>query len=399
MATIIAAVVGAAGTGYSAYSQSQSSGGKKGGGGGSPIPGADAPSFWNNVFNRGTRDLLDEERIVMEDALSQANFLQPELYKALGYEPIYEDAPAADLNALGSSADAAAQKLAEAQSVLDDAKNLAKRKKDGSPNKKRERAINKARRQVEIAGREHEAAQKALSDAQATPRRITGFRQTQAPDPTNSEDGLFRATLDLQNQTLYRALQGKEPIDSTLKFEFDERERSLRERLRRQLGSDYETSTAGQEALANLGRERAEAFEQYRQTVIKDFSALTESRATALSNLTGARLQQLLFPATQQLSRGQALGQAAQDRLAFTARDQAERQLQQSAGVSGQVSAGSSGAAIGQALGSLANGILAAGGGSSSSSPSTAASDTVQVPSYTSDGAGYSADPLARYLG
>jgi hypothetical protein len=382
-----AAVVAAGATVAAAGAQAAGAASSGKGGGGPSVP--ETP-LWERIFSRGTADLLDEERRVMEDALGQANFLQPELYALLGYEPVYATEQAKDVAGLSEKANAIGQKLNETIASLNTVKaakgKKAKRAAAEAAGFKNVAEMKRARadllRQKALADRE-------LGDAQALPRRVVGFRKLDQPaDPTRSKGDLFRMALDLQNQTLVNALQGKEPIDATLRAAWDEKEKALRERLRRTLGPDYETSSAGIEALANLDRERNQSFEQYNREVIGQFSALTESRATALSNLTGAALQQMLFPANSQLQRGLLLGQAASDRNEFRKVQMAERgqQFDQKARVAEAEAARDKAradaiAGIGSALGGLAQGAAGFSGSSYAQSFSSAARDTVNVPS------------------
>lgn len=308
MATTVA-VVGAgaavAAAGAQAYGASQ---GGKGGGGGPRGAG-----LAERLFNRGTRDVLNQERAVMQDALAQARFLQPEMYRALGYEPIYDDRSQANVQAAGSKVDALQGELDALQEGRIGLKG------------KRKRAKNK--KQAKRVQRELAIAQRQLGDAQTVGQRVVGIRKLSTEEMIQSgePDDLFRVAFDLQNQTLVRALRGEEPIDATLKTSFEERERSLRDRLRNHLGPDYETSTAGQQALANFAREKSEAFQQFNRETIKDFSAMTESRATALSNLTGSRLEQLLYPAKAQAGLAEALGGTAGRRVEYGKFRQQER--------------------------------------------------------------------------
>jgi len=269
---------------------------------------------------------MDEERRTMEEALSQANFLQPEMYKLLGFEAVYDTA--------GADVGAASKKFEDLQGKFNANRErvlqIGEALKSGSVKGADARALRKERRQINKVqpnlNKQLGLAQRQLGDAQTSPRRIVGFKKLDQPaDPTQSKGDLFRMALDLQNETLVRALKGEEPIDATLRTAWDEKERSLRERLRRSLGPDYETSSAGIETLANFDRERSQSFAQFNQETIRAFSDMTESRATALSNLTGARLQQLLYPAGEQAKLGLALGQTASDRLALVRSQQEAR--------------------------------------------------------------------------
>lgn len=343
MATIIAAV---AAVGTQAYGASQ---GKKGGG---KLPG-DSTKFptWDRVFNRGTTDMADEERRVMEDALAQANFLQPEQYKLLGFEPIYDTRQNSDIGVLGNQADALqgdSDKQRQRAQAIGEETFAAKQKrkediaalgpKPKGPGLKADRkawreakaniigqtvnqvtALATEKRQIEHqmprTQKELAVAQRQLGDAQTLPKRIVGFKKLEEPgDPTQSKGDLYRMALDLENQTLVRALKGEAPLDATMKTAFEERERNLRERLRRQLGPDYDTSTAGSTALANFDREKAEAFQAYNTDTVQKFSSMTQARAHSLSELTTSRMAQLMAPSYGQAQRALNLGQVISDR-------------------------------------------------------------------------------------
>src|SRR5574337_1699386 len=102
MVAVAAAGIAAAGSVAAAGVSASKSGGKGGGG----APQYKGMSPWEKIFNRGTADMQDEERKVMEDSLAQANWMQPEMYKLLGYEPVYDDRVSPDqLKALGDAAD------------------------------------------------------------------------------------------------------------------------------------------------------------------------------------------------------------------------------------------------------------------------------------------------------
>jgi len=248
--------------------------------------------LFERLFQRGTEDILNEERTAVEEAVKQGALISPELYRTLGYEPIMEDR--------SEALAIATRKRDEIRARLTAKMGKGKGKIIGR--KKLQRALR--------------VAEAELGDLSAAPLRVIGIeKRATPPDPTGSEGGSFRTAFDLENETLRRALIGEDPLDPTLKREYEERERTLRERLRRTLGTDYETASSGIEALANFDREKAEAFAQYNRGTIKDFSAMTESRAGAISTLTGERLQQLSFPADSAAKRGLALGDVAESRV------------------------------------------------------------------------------------
>lgn len=81
---------------------------------------------------------------------------------------------------------------------------------------------------------------------------ITGF--TQAVDPNKDLQKKIEGEFLQRTQD---ALEGKLPVDKNLTDELTKQERTLRETLQKQLGTDYETSTPGIEALANFNKTKA----------------------------------------------------------------------------------------------------------------------------------------------
>lgn len=397
MATVAAVATAAAAVGSAAYSAAGSGGGKSGGG----APKMQGMAPWERIFNRGTADINDEERRVMEDSLAQANFMQPEMYKVLGYEPIYDDRGATpeNLKALGDKVDELNNRMTEgketqAENKLKIEENRKKirdlrsqaRKLKGKKNRDERQGlidqIGDLRSDIQDMRQESKqtkqdfgplqqeaaAAQKGLSDAETLPRRVIGVKKLDHPaDPTQSGGDLYRMAFDLQNESLVRALKGEEPVDATLRHAWDEREQTLRERLRRQLGPDYETSTPGEQALANFDRERGESFSQYNTQITAQLSAETESRATSLSNLTSQRMQQLMYPSSVQAAHALQLGQVASDRLGIAGTFQHERLAQYESAANAHSADQAAAAARGQAISSLINSAGNGIGGAGSS--------------------------------
>lgn len=355
VAATVATVAAAGAAAYSASQQAKAAGN---------APGAPGVARWEHFYNRGTADILDEERRLVQDAVAQGNLMQPEIYALLGYEPVY-DSEGPDLAGLSAKVEAAQAKYNTAK------ENLLRYKGRGSfPGKTK--MLERLKHERNKAVKEIAQAEKELGDAQSTPRRIVGLKPLQAGpgDPTGAKDDLFRVAFNLENEALARALKGEEPVDATLRTAFDEKERVLRERLRRQLGPDYETTTAGSDALANFDRERSEAFKQYNMEATQLYAKLTSERAVDLSNLTGQRIAQLLAPQNAAIQRGTALGAVAQDRLMFTQSQQRERAMIMEGQLNkwkGEMAAAQARGAIAGAaasgLGSVAGGIGSAAGG------------------------------------
>lgn len=380
MATIALGVAAAA-TAASAASQAAaaSSGGK--GGGAPAIP--KTPRY-ERILNRGVADLLDEERRVTEDALAQANFLTPEMYRMQGYEPIFEDADPGVAEKANRFRELQTEKNKNKENQLalkDELRRVTNEKKRARPRdrkalRQQEKDLKRQLRDTKLNNKElirsEALAQRELGDAQAVGRRMVGIRKLdEGPsDPTSSENDAFRESFNLLNESLNSALRGEEPVDPTLANQFDEEERALRERLRRQLGPDFESSDIGVRALGDLADRRSRAFSSFNQQAIRDFSALTEGRATALSNLTAAKMQQLLFPSSQQIARGAALGAVASDINEFTELQEKKRtgqfekkKAQAEMEVARNQRRAQAIAGIGQAVGQFGQGVAGAAGG------------------------------------
>lgn len=331
-AAVAATVATVAAVGMQVATQAGAFGKKGGAGGGAATAAALAPGTKEQLFNRGTQDILDTERQVLDDALAQGKLLEPEMYEALGLRPVYdrpEDPELARISAAltekQNAFNGAKARLAE----LQNAKGQLKGKRFAQQRKDLAREIRQIKRASgPAAQREIAALTRDVEQRGAVGRKVVGFEAIPGvADPTGSAGGAFGGALNQFNEHLAAALAGKEPIDPTLARTFDERERTLRERLRRQMGPDYETSTAGEAALANFDREKAEAFAAYNRAAIGDFSQLAEGRAGTLAQLTAARLQSLSYPAAFRTSLAQQLEGAAAARNQTSQIGQTERGL------------------------------------------------------------------------
>lgn len=405
MATTIAIVAAGA---VAAGAATSAAGASKGKGGSAPGPGQ-LPRY-QKLFDRDMYQLLNEERSVLENAIAQSNFMEPEAYRLLGFEPIYDDRPNADIKTLSDKVDSIQGKI-----------DAFKTEKFSAKGKGKQKQRRKAKRQIKKLQLERELAQEQLSSAQTTPRRITGFRKLSdtekatALDPTQSRDGLFREAFETQNEALMRALRGEEPVDPTLRHAFDEKENLLREKLRRQFGPDYELTTFGAETMANFDRERGEAFKQYNQETIRDYSELTNRRAAFLSELTGARLGQMFLPANQAAEIGSRLLASIPARLGIKEAELDERKFQFAGAVKESEleaaraarkaealkSIGSSITQFGSALGSAGAGGGGGGGGLGSllGGGGSTTGATQFASQYSITGSPGRAEALSRYVG
>lgn len=348
MATIAVGVAAAATVASTAYSASQSASAGKGGGGSVPQP--QTAALWENIFNRDTADILGNERAMYDNAMAASNFMDDNMYRALGYEPIYDEAQDADVaglsqqyNAINDQMNAVQAKWAALKGQKA-AKNAKQAKARGVPTQAGKKKQLKQLKQQETAlSRQAEAARQALSQAQTVPRRVVGLKPiqpevggagrdvrgamqlAQLPDPTSSKDGLYAAALDLELNNLVRALKGEEPADPTLVRTLDEEQRQLENQLARNLGPDYATSTPGIEALANQRKRRAEALATYNREAITTYSNLSTQRATSLSSLRAQRLDQEAYPVKLRLAEIMATNDVVASRIDYLAERRYDR--------------------------------------------------------------------------
>lgn len=233
------------------------------------------------------RNLGQLETDIMTNALGQYSNLSPHLYAAaLGMVPEYEDQT--------EDAAAARENLTQLQAQRDQLKNALIERAGMSKGQRRQARregkaagtwVNKKsmQRQLRMMDRQLNEARNRARELEAMPRRITGFKEA-TPDQIPADSPLSSLNprnqiSSLTNQALINALRGDEPIDQTMVREWNEREDRLRERLRRNLGPDYAVSTPGQRALADLDRDRTEAFQQYNQQAVRDYSSLSIANA------------------------------------------------------------------------------------------------------------------------
>lgn len=110
----------------------------------------------------------------------------------------------------------------------------------------------------------------------------------------------------LTNEKTLAALRGNAPVDPALERDIRTQEQTLRDRLQQQLGSGYETSSAGQEALQRFGEGADVLRSQARHGEITLSEQLAASRnntdlATGQSNLAASTAR---LPGVDPLSSG-----------------------------------------------------------------------------------------------
>lgn len=217
---------------------------------------------------------------LMTNALGQFSNLSPELYaSALGMVPQYEDTSSRVQPAIRASQQAKAQ-----SSKL---QNIMQMKKEDRPypwNLKGKRwSRKKLRQKFKKLDGKAQRLDRNLRDIEAMPKRITGFTKASPDDlpadsPLSSKNPRNQISA-LTDESLIRALRGEEPLDQSMVNRWRDRESEMRTRLRRQLGPDFETSSAGLETLAQFEEDKDEAFQNFNRDTVMRYSALSQGNA------------------------------------------------------------------------------------------------------------------------
>ncbi len=145
------------------------------------------------------------------------------------------------------------------------------------------------RRQIEKSNREQELLAPVLYKSlgieavRNDKNEITGYKQT---DLSERRSGIESLALDRSEA----ALKGELPINPALTRDINEQEGTLRERLYKQLGPGWETSTPGIEALANFEKRKNELFDASRRGDITLYESLGLAREGASKETFGAAM-------------------------------------------------------------------------------------------------------------
>jgi len=181
-----------------------------------------------------------------------------------------------------------------------------------------------------------------------------------------TEDPQAQAARDLrseiESESLTRelaALRGEGEIDPALTRSFEEGEETLRESLLRQLGTGFETSTPGIEALANFQQRRTETEFGARRGDLSLFEQLALSSQAGRQQQGTDTLNKLLgISGIQTGSTGQ-LGQIAQGFGGIGASLQGDRAMRNQAQIAGAGAAATRSAGLFGGIGSLGGPLLA----------------------------------------
>ena len=112
---------------------------------------------------------------------------------------------------------------------------------------------------------------------------VTGYKEGALAERKRGIEGMF---LDRSEA----ALKGELPINPALTRDLDEQEGTLRERLYKQLGPGWETSTPGIEALSNFNKRKNELFDASRRGDLTLSESLSLAREGSGLNTFGATM-------------------------------------------------------------------------------------------------------------
>lgn len=307
---------------------------------------------------------IDAQNALISNNLGQFNLLASEklFLEALGVVPQFEDT-SGEVAALLARRDELNASLMDSRAAGDQAQQIRgerqrineQLKKTKDPAKRAElRAQKKALAQDLKAakpGRKGAKFNKGVRQEMATiderlrtlesqPRRITGFREA-TPDelppdsPLSSRNPLNIAQAE-RNEQLIRALRGETEPSSRLTHQYEQRKQYERERLRRQMGPDFENSSQGIEALSRLEANFGEAAEEERRKTIQDLSSLNISAQAAREQSRAALLQAGVFLPTTGAQLAGAFNDPIQNTLGLLQTRQADREQLGEGGVTEQ---------------------------------------------------------------
>lgn len=217
--------------------------------------------------------------------VGQLGAVLPELYRQLGIDPNIQQR-IEEIGRIQANADKTQSRIGNLE------RKINKLEKD-KQTKKRNKQLRNLRSRLEGRRTELEEFRNSLTELQSesfalAPEEIPA---TSFLSPENAA----REAVDLTLQQAVEALRGEVETDPTLLRQFDEQETVLRERLRRQLGPGYETSTAGIQALQAFERQKAEAIAGYTRDLASQRLSEGLGGETTLSDLISAGLQQGVF--------------------------------------------------------------------------------------------------------
>jgi hypothetical protein len=220
--------------------------------------------------------------------IGEEKMIEPELYKRLGIEPIYEryDEQLTGLKKQKAELEAEQARLR----TMSKYKKEKIKGKGGDPEARLTRVGNRL-----------DVLNTTIGRLEAQPGTITGFRTLSPGEGT----GIASLTQMMQGR-LGKALGGELPDDPRLLRQLEDQEATLQERMRRQLGPGWETSSAGIEAMRQWEAYKRETLASAQEAQIRNYTSMLPTMA----GVTQAEMQNLVFPSRQTMGAGQAIQQA-----------------------------------------------------------------------------------------
>lgn len=393
VAVAVGVSVAAAAAAAAAASQMSSKSGAPGAAGVPGMSGAETRLQQNN------RQLLDEARRAGESGVGLQGQLEPELLRALGYDVEAVD-NRAGISEAAARVQGAQDNLSAIQGRIQELRGTLFRMGEGEaggrkPLRKERKALKKEQRVVRA---EIERLTGELGRLQTNPFTITGVSRT----PTEAETNQAEIEQRLSERGL-AALAGELPDNPKLLRDLAEQEAVLRQRLARDLGTGYESTTVGDAALREFDQRRTEILESDRYNTINQLIPLgsnvsneilgrTVTRQNASSQIARERLggADALAALADAYTRAQQPYQSLRGEKGAAARQKAElddaARARKDAAMIGAINSLASGATNAAGSGLLASGTSSrAASTTSSSMPNSSAGPYAGAYRYGSD--------------
>lgn len=185
---------------------------------------------------------------------------------------------------------------------------------------------------------------------------IVGYEMKK--DPTKEKEDAIQSLLLDRTE---KALKGELPENPALLRDLGSRESELRERLFKQLGTGFETSTPGIEALEEFNTEKTNILDASRRGDLSLAEGLSLSRQAANAEKTNQLLARATGVSSFQFGGQGGFSQIAQGLGAITGQMQQDRAMALNASIAARASKAQERAALFQGIGTAA-GFWAGGG-------------------------------------
>jgi hypothetical protein len=276
------------------------------------------------MFQAGTRNLLDEARNVVENATQQGQQLNPMIYQMLGMDPQYED-HSADLQSAQAEMDAAQKQFDQATQTVNQLRGIPAGKRTPAQ-RKQLRQLTKGMPQLQQS---LERAKDAHGNLATMPKTITGFNRLDPSQiPSNSPFSAANPLYQIQQTEATRAQQamaGGIAVDPTLVHQYTQAEAQLRAQLAARYGPDYENSSVGQMALQSFNTQRSNAFATWNYNTAQQYATQAYNQAGQQQSLMANLIGLYREPGTYEANMGAQLSNLGGAREAESSQNLANR--------------------------------------------------------------------------